>query len=224
MPVDQLTNIKMSRLRLTLVDGHRVNPAVWTPESKWCQRHPAWPGGNYQHEFGLIQKTVPHVPPGSYFHTPRYTTNISFATITPLTSMDHNKASSSRYSCRFQIFFYEVHRRHPDRSLTVPSSLLKYAIPGDNDKPCSPQLYERFLFLLNMLWSRHVKPSSAKGEKRLKRSVQPEALPESEIMYKSKDHCTGMKNRITRDREIQRYFFFTQHAVVKARKAFFSER
>ena len=50
LPVDQLTNIKMSRLRLTLVDGHRVNPAVWTPESKWCQRHPAWPGGNYQHE------------------------------------------------------------------------------------------------------------------------------------------------------------------------------
>ena len=24
-------------------------------------------------------------------------------------------------------------------------------------------------------------------------------------MYKSKDHCTGMKDRITRDREIQRY-------------------
>ena len=65
-------------------------------------------------------------------------------------------------------------------------------------------------FLLIALWSRHVKPSSAKGEKRLKRKkipkfVQAEALPESEIMYKSKDHCTGMKDRITRDREIQRY-------------------
>ena len=61
-----------------------------------------------------------------------------------------------------------------------------------------------------MLWSRHVKPSSAKGEKRQKRKkipkfVQAEALPESEIMYKSKDRCTGMKDRITRDREIQRY-------------------
>ena len=33
MPVDQLDNIKMSRLRLTLVDGHRVNPTVWAPES-----------------------------------------------------------------------------------------------------------------------------------------------------------------------------------------------
>ena len=67
-----------------------------------------------------------------------------------------------------------------------------------------------FFFLLIALWSRHVKPSSAKGEKRLKRKkipkfVQAEALPESEIMYKSKDHCTGMKDRITRDREIQRY-------------------
>ena len=65
-------------------------------------------------------------------------------------------------------------------------------------------------FLLIALWSRHVKPSSAKGEERLKRKkipkfVQAEALPESEIMYKSKDHCTGMKDRITRDREIQRY-------------------
>ena len=58
--------------------------------------------------------------------------------------MDHNKASSSRYSCRFpKIFFYEAHRRYPDRSLTAPSSLLKYAIPGDNDKPYLPQLYER---------------------------------------------------------------------------------
>ena len=53
------------------------------------------------------------------------------------------------------------------------------------------------------------KPSSAKGEKRLKRKkipkfVQAKALPESEIMYKSKNRCTGMKDRITRDREMQR--------------------
>ena len=64
-------------------------------------------------------------------------------------------------------------------------------------------------FLLIMLWSRHVKPSSAKGEKRLKRKkiskfVQAEALPESES-YKSKDRCTGKRDRITRDRETQRY-------------------
>ena len=44
-------------------------------------------------------------------------------------------------------------------------------------------------FLLIMLWSRHVKPSSAKGEKRQKRKsipkfVQAEDLPESETMYK----------------------------------------
>ena len=59
------------------------------------------------------------------------------------------------------------------------------------------------IFLLIALWSRHAKPSSAKGEKRLKRKkipkfVQAEALPESEIMYKSEDRCTGMKDRITR--------------------------
>ena len=42
-----------------------------------------------------------------------------------------------------KIFFYEAHRRHPDRLLTAPGSLLKYAIPSDNDKPYLPQLYER---------------------------------------------------------------------------------
>ena len=41
--------------------------------------------------------------------------------------------------------------------------------------------------------------------KKIPKFVQAEALPESEIMYKSKDRCTGMKDRITRDREIQRY-------------------
>ena len=29
-----------------------------------------------------------------------------------------------------EIFFYEAHRRHPDRSLTTPGSLLKCAIPS----------------------------------------------------------------------------------------------
>ena len=66
------------------------------------------------------------------------------------------------------------------------------------------RFHQTFFFLLIALWSRHVKPSSAKGEKRLKRKkipkfVQAEALPELEIMYKSKDHCTGMKDRITRE-------------------------
>ena len=61
-------------------------------------------------------------------------------------------------------------------------------------------LVDTDFFLLIMLWSRHVKPSSAKGEKRLKRKkiskfVQAEALPESES-YKSKDRCTGKRDRI----------------------------
>ena len=51
--------------------------------------------------------------------------------------------------------------------------------------PANPPLLQRDLFfLLNMLWSRHVKPSSAKGEKRLKRIKNSKvctnwALPES---------------------------------------------
>ena len=88
-----------------------------------------------------MQKTAQHVPPGSYLHTPRKTTNTSFATITPLTSMDHDKFTLLMPLPK--IFFYEAHRRHPDRSLTTPSSLLKYAIPGDTDKPYLPQLHER---------------------------------------------------------------------------------
>ena len=104
MPVDQLANIKMSRLRLTLVDGHRVNPTVWTPESKRCQRHPAWPGGNYQHELVWA-----YAEDGTTRPSWILLTNTSFATITPLTSMDHNKASSSRYSCRFRKYFSMKH-------------------------------------------------------------------------------------------------------------------
>ena len=111
MPVDQLTNIKMSRLRLTLVDGRRVNPTVWTPESKWCQQHPAW-----QHELvWACTEDGTTRPPGSYFHTPRYTTNTSSTTTTPPASMDHNKASSLRYSCRCPKYFFT---RHTEDTLT----------------------------------------------------------------------------------------------------------
>ena len=67
-----------------------------------------------------------------------------------------------------------------------------------------------FFFLLNMLWSRHVKPSSAKGEKRLKRNKKFQSLYRLStsgvsIMYKSEDRCTNMKDRITRCRETLRY-------------------
>ena len=56
-----------------------------------------------------MQKTAQHVPPGSYFHTPRKTTNTSFAIITPPTSMAHNKASNSRCSCRSRRYFSMKH-------------------------------------------------------------------------------------------------------------------
>ena len=58
--------------------------------------------------------------------------------------MDRSKASTLRYSCRFpKYFFYETHRRHPDRALTALGSQLKYAIPNDNDKLYLPQFFER---------------------------------------------------------------------------------
>ena len=44
---------------------------------------------NYQHE--LTQKTVLLVPPGSYYHTPRYPTNRSSATTTLPASMGHHR-------------------------------------------------------------------------------------------------------------------------------------
>ena len=61
--------------------------------------------------------------------------------------------------------------------------------------------YHDFFFFLTHRGSRHVKPSSAKGEKRLKRKkipkfVQAEALPESEIMYKSKDHSVHLEQQV----------------------------
>ena len=64
-----------------------------------------------------------------------------------------------------------------------------------------------FFFFLIALWSRHVKPSSAKGEKRLKREkipkfVQAEALPESKS-------CTSLRiavqPRKTESRETEKY-------------------
>ena len=75
-------------------------------------------------------------------YTPRHPTNTSSVTTTPLDSVDHNKASISRYSCRFPKNFFA---RHTEDTLTdhlLPGSLLKYVIPSDNDKP-QPQLCER---------------------------------------------------------------------------------
>ena len=116
MPLDQLTNIKMSRLRLTLVDGHRVNPTVWTPESKWCQRHPAWPGGNYQHELAWAytedgtHDTQP-IHPARQYGPPE---GEHFTLLMPLP----------------KIFFHEAHRRHPDpqwQRKTLSTSTLRMA-------------------------------------------------------------------------------------------------
>ena len=145
MPVDQLTNIKMSRLRLTLVDGHRVNPTVWTPESKWCQRHPAWTGGNYQHEL-VWAYTEDGTARPTWILIPHPTIPNQYILCNNNTSRQYGPQQGEQFTLLMplpKIFFYEAHRRHPDRSLTAPGSLLKYAIPSDNDKPYLPQLYER---------------------------------------------------------------------------------
>ena len=124
LPVDQLDNIKMSRLRLTLVDGDRVNPTVWTPESKRCQQHarPTW-------------ILLPHpTTPNQYILCNNHT------------SRQYGPPQGEQFTLLMplpKIFFYEAHRRHPDRALTAPGSLLKYAIPNDNDKLYLPQLFER---------------------------------------------------------------------------------
>ena len=107
LPVDQLDNIKMSRLRLTLVDGHRVNPTVWTPESKRCQQHPVWPGGTTW--ILLPHPTIPNQYILCNNHTSRQygpPQGEQFTLLMPLP----------------KIFFYEAHRRHPDRAL-LPRAL-----------------------------------------------------------------------------------------------------
>ena len=49
-PSDVLDQIKTARLRLILVDGRKVNRAIWPPEINSLLTHPAWPGGSYLHE------------------------------------------------------------------------------------------------------------------------------------------------------------------------------
>ena len=135
----------MSRLRLTLVDGHRVNPTVWTPESKWCQQHPVWPGGHYQHELVWAYAEDGTTRP-TWILLPHPTQNNRYILCNNYTSHQYGARQGEQFTLLTplpKIFFYEAHRRHPDRLLTTPSSLLKYAIPCDADKPYLPQLYER---------------------------------------------------------------------------------
>ena len=145
MPVDQLANIKMSRLRLTLVDGHRVHPTVWTPESKQCQQHPVWPGGYYQHELVWAYAEEGTTRP-TWILLPHPTQNNLYILCNNYTSHQYGARQGEQFTLLMplpKIFFYEAHRRHPDRLLTTPSSFLKYAIPCESDKPFLPQLYEQ---------------------------------------------------------------------------------
>ena len=145
MPADKLTNIRLARLRLVLLESHRVHPSVWTPESKQVNRHPTWPGGHYKHELvwayaedGTTRPTwivLPHPHrPDQYvlynnFTASRYGTQQGeqFTLLMPLP----------------KIFYFDAHRRYPIPALSTPGSLLSYAIPNENDRTFLPQLLEQ---------------------------------------------------------------------------------
>ena len=123
MPVDQLDNIKMSRLRLTLVDGHRVNPTVWILESKRCQQHPAWPGGNYQHEL-VWAYTEDGTARPTWILLPHPTLPNQYILCNNHTSRQYGPQQGEQFTLLMplpKIFFYEAHRRHPDKALTAPA-------------------------------------------------------------------------------------------------------
>ena len=81
-------------------------------------------------------------------------------------------------------------------TVKTPAQWLRQEIQNHFSRPLEQLRQElakefTFFFLVIALWSRHVKPSSAKGEKRLKREkipkfVQAEALPESKS-------CTSLR-------------------------------
>ena len=145
MPADKLTNIRMARLRLILLESHRVHPSVWTPESKQVNRHPTWPGGHYKHELvwayaedGTTRPTwivLPHPNrPDQYVLYNNFTVSLygtqqgeQFTLLMPLP----------------KIFYFDAHRRYPTPALSTPGSLLSHALPSENDRMYLPQLLEQ---------------------------------------------------------------------------------
>ena len=87
-----------------------------------------------------MQKTAQHGP------LPHPTRNNQYILCNNFTSHQYGARQGEQFTLLMplpKIFFYEAYRRHPDRELTTPSSLLKYAIPCEADQPFLPQLYER---------------------------------------------------------------------------------
>ena len=145
VPVDRLEHLKMSRLRLTLVDGNRIRTSLWTPDLKRCMQHPAWPGGHYQHELVWAYAEDGTNRP-TWVILPHPTNANRFILSNNYTSHQYGKNRNEQFTLLMplpKIFFYDGYRRHPDAHLTTPSSLLQYAIPAEADQPYLPQLRAR---------------------------------------------------------------------------------
>ena len=105
----------------------------------------AWAGGNYQHEL-VWAYTEDGTARPTWILLPHPTIPNQYILCNNHTSRQYGPPQGEQFTLLMplpKIFFYEAHRRHPDRALTAPGSLLKYAIPNDNDKLYLPQLFER---------------------------------------------------------------------------------
>ena len=79
--------------------------------------------------------------------------------------------------------FNEAYRRHPNRELTTPSSLLKYAIPCEADQPFLPN-YQRLH--LPRLESPRLRPPPA--------ALAPAKVEEVPEDVRQNWHCTSSRN------------------------------
>ena len=140
MPVDQLTNIKMSRLRLTLVDGHRVHPTVWTPASTRYQRHPAWPGGNYQHELVWAYAEDGTTRP-TWILLPHPTRNNQYILCNNFTSHQYGARQGEQFTLLMplpKMFFYESYRRHLTENSPLQAHCSSMSFPVMLTNPSYP--------------------------------------------------------------------------------------
>ena len=145
MPADRLTNIKMARLRLTLVESHRVHQSVWTPESKQVHRHPTWPGGHYKHELVWAYAEDGTTRP-TWIVLPHPNRTNQYVLYNNFTVSRYGTQQGEQFTLLMplpKIFYFDAYRRYPNPTLATPSSLLAYALPSESDRTYLPQLQEQ---------------------------------------------------------------------------------
>ena len=145
MPADKLTNIKMARLRLTLVESHRVHQSVWTPESKQVHRHPTWPGGHYKHELVWAYAEDGTTRP-TWIVLPHPNRTNQYVLYNNFTVSHYGTQQGEQFTLLMplpKIFYFDAYRRYPNPTLATPSSLLAYALPSESDRTYLPQLQEQ---------------------------------------------------------------------------------